>query len=693
MSYLNDRVLDEGLEVLTNEVNRIDICSALPATYLAATSTFSLGNRLAPSISAPAARSPSGREVTIAGFNDGLCTGDGDAAYWALVDTVNSRLLAAGAFAAPFATYNGAPFRLGAFPIGIPGAVITAAAPATPRKATITIASGEVAADLTDFPVMVRLSDMASIFWSRVKEDGGDIRVKTTGGALVPIDLARFDYHDHDGVLFFKAASVLAASDNEWEIHYGNHALNLLPATDTNGRNAVWSDYESVFLFGETSDDRTGGDPIQVNSDPNFFEKVETSPDLNAHQGATSDGTHYYVTDTNRIKKYDLSWTLVAENTNPISASGISTSPQVDHCGAPEVHDGKLYIPIEYYQGGSYDHPHIAVFDASDLSFIQAFNIDAQGHEASGIAYCPVDGLLYVTDYVNSATLYKYDPVDGSYEGSVALTAAIGSTNFSGFKWQGIAWWRGAFWLASDEFDETFRVLRDGTVYQSGLFGQATSGDYEGVGSAGDALAQLVDGGTAENVSLWKPIDMARGAGGGVDFAADANLEATGRASLQTYTLGATIAMSSAGQNRTAVSYWRKAAGTTNTRQVIAYRSATPSLAIWDVNNSWLEPSPAINPTLNQAYRVHAVYEGTTRRRIYVDGALKNTQTTINAVPSTLDTVLVGREDDSNNEQWRGKVGFVYLRAGALSADWIAAEYSNVNDPGGFYSIGGEQVA
>ena len=38
-----------------------------------------------------------------------------------------------------------------------------------------------------------------------------------------------------------------------------------------------------------------------------------------------------------------------------------------------------------------------------------------------------------------------------------------------------------------------------------------------------------------------------------------------------------------------------------------------------------------------------------------------------------------------------GKLGFVYLRASELSADWIAAEYSNLSAPGSFYIVGSEE--
>jgi hypothetical protein len=36
-------------------------------------------------------------------------------------------------------------------------------------------------------------------------------------------------------------------------------------------------------------------------------------------------------------------------------------------------------------------------------------------------------------------------------------------------------------------------------------------------------------------------------------------------------------------------------------------------------------------------------------------------------------------------------VGFVYLRSGALSADWIAAEYANLDAPATFYTVGSQE--
>lgn len=125
MSYLNDRVLDNGLSVLDTEADKIFICSAEPATYTAATTTNALGNKTfsaGAAFGSPAARSPTGRKVTSTAITDGSVTGTGTstASHWAVVDSANSRLLAAYSLSATQAVTSGNPFTLPAFDIGIP---------------------------------------------------------------------------------------------------------------------------------------------------------------------------------------------------------------------------------------------------------------------------------------------------------------------------------------------------------------------------------------------------------------------------------------------------------------------------------------------------------------------------------------------------------------------------------------------
>lgn len=119
MATLNDRVFDNGLTVLDTEANAIHITSA-EATDFANVSTVTLGNSTSLSIGAPADRAGGGREVTVAAITDGSVTGTGTATHYAIVDTINSRLLATGSLSASQAVTSGNTFTLSAVAIGIP---------------------------------------------------------------------------------------------------------------------------------------------------------------------------------------------------------------------------------------------------------------------------------------------------------------------------------------------------------------------------------------------------------------------------------------------------------------------------------------------------------------------------------------------------------------------------------------------
>ena len=120
MATLSDRVYDNGLTVLDTEANRVDICSAEPTTYTAATSTNTLGNTTSISISAPTDGDTSGRKVTLSAVSGASVTATGTATHFAITDTGNSRLLATGSLASSQAVTSGNTFSLTAVDIEIP---------------------------------------------------------------------------------------------------------------------------------------------------------------------------------------------------------------------------------------------------------------------------------------------------------------------------------------------------------------------------------------------------------------------------------------------------------------------------------------------------------------------------------------------------------------------------------------------
>lgn len=120
MAYLNDRVLDRGLQTLSDEVNRIDICDTEPSSYQEATSDYTLGFKENHNVGNPSAGDPDGRQVESEAVEEGSVTGNGEARYYALSDTSNNRLLAAGSLTNQQTVTDGNEFTLTSFTIRIP---------------------------------------------------------------------------------------------------------------------------------------------------------------------------------------------------------------------------------------------------------------------------------------------------------------------------------------------------------------------------------------------------------------------------------------------------------------------------------------------------------------------------------------------------------------------------------------------
>lgn len=123
--FLHDDVLDDGLQVLTDDTTILHYCSDEPVDFADA-GALSLGSKANPTVSAPQARAglsapPDGRMVTVSAVGDGAATATGTITHYALVD--GTRLLAAQAVATPTAVNNLDVITSGAFDIGIPAPI------------------------------------------------------------------------------------------------------------------------------------------------------------------------------------------------------------------------------------------------------------------------------------------------------------------------------------------------------------------------------------------------------------------------------------------------------------------------------------------------------------------------------------------------------------------------------------------
>jgi hypothetical protein len=122
MALVSAYVIDNGLDVLDTDADKIFICSAEPTTYAEATVTLALGNKDfgAGAVASLSNASPNGRKATASAVSDGTITADGTATHWAIVDGAASRLLATGTLNAPVGLISGGAFTLPPFVVTLP---------------------------------------------------------------------------------------------------------------------------------------------------------------------------------------------------------------------------------------------------------------------------------------------------------------------------------------------------------------------------------------------------------------------------------------------------------------------------------------------------------------------------------------------------------------------------------------------
>jgi len=123
--------------------------------------------------------------------------------------------------------------------------------------ANLTVDNTKVAANATDFPVYVDLSDMNATFWSTVANGGGDIRIfKSDGTTELAREVVSCDTSGETGELHFKYTGTLSSSvDTEIQIHADGSSSDYAVGA-TYGRNNVWSGYDGVWHTNESSGTR-----------------------------------------------------------------------------------------------------------------------------------------------------------------------------------------------------------------------------------------------------------------------------------------------------------------------------------------------------------------------------------------------------------------------------------------------------
>lgn len=143
-----------------------------------------------------------------------------------------------------------------------------------------------------------------------------------------------------------------------------------------------------------------------------------------------------------------------------------------------------------------------------------------------------------------------------------------------------------------------------------------------------------------------------------------------------TWTMGVSCSLSSlsGSTNRTLLSYGGLDSVSTN-RSNLVWR-ASAGLGLWNSTDTW-EMSSLTPPAVDQRFRAHSIQVGTTLRQMFFDGveAASDGPVAQRPIGAATGGVLIGANTTLYTERLRGKLNYFYLLEGALSPDWIEAEY------------------
>lgn len=554
-----------------------------------------------------------------------------------------------------------------------------------PKRIAVTVAAQPVA--VAGYALYIRLDDMPAGFWDGMaRRDGGDIRVRTAAGAELPFDLVSLNPIARTGTLFAKV-DISASGPTAVYVHFGGAGDLPVPWTDPNGRHAVWSAFHRVFMMGDSFADRSGkGSDLVPGGLVYGLVSANTSPNLGVHQGIAWDGVNYFAIGTNVIKKYDASFNLISQNTNPVASV-----PGTNHLGDSEVVGEHIYVPMEQYTDpDGHANMYIGRFLKSDLSFVDATPVAyasgvPSGVDMSGCAYNPADGLLYFGAWTGAGTrLWKYDMAAKQFIGVLNLSAPV-------LRMQGLTFWRGAIFINRDDTDQTVRVELDGTV--KGMVWGIVGGSYEGISHTDDALLVLHDpsgdAGVVRTLRARQPRLISNELGAYI--AGAGHYRADGLSQFSTWTMGGSASTMVTGSSRAIMSYTvtgsDSGAGGNVNRATLAYRSID-RWGFWNSSDSWINNASA--PGTQTPARLHAVQKGSSGRELYVNGSLaaSSASSAIRPGSGSGHSLYIGCNDAQVAEVWDGNIGYSYIYPGDIGASWISTEGLNFTNPTAFYSVG-----
>lgn len=537
----------------------------------------------------------------------------------------------------------------------------------------VEIPSGTVASDLSRFVVPIDLSLAPPEFWAAVKADGGNVRAYLPDGVtMIPHDLTYINKTRQLGRLFVRR-DVAAASDTIIMVRLTAPTDTKLAVTDPNGRNAVWADFEVVWVFPEDAN-RSGKaytqDMSKVLTHSEWIRTAYNGLTGSPHNGICTDGTHFISTDDIVLRRMNMAYVVqqtVTDINTALNAMGIMG---IVHMGDPVCVGTSTFFTVTDGPSETAYRRWLVEYRTSDLTLLNAWEMTG-AQRIFGATVCYDGTHLLIFSFEDDTKFIKYT-ITGSYVGEVAITGRpVAMENYQGST-----------------------VLPSGNILVSG----GTNGIYE-ITPAGAYVGQLyadphsgiMEGLEYRDGSLW----LLKGNGALITLRNDVHQDYrklhgsdTAYADLPTFSTF-TIATSF---------YWT----TTNTQQGfvsvynlassagarVAYDEGPDRIDAFATTDTWIVPPVADNPPAYSSRRVALKHNGTAERKLFIDGVLADTDATIVANPGgTGNARFLINGSRVLFEADEAYYQYSYLRLGYLSDAWLAAEGAAMKNPAAFYTM------
>lgn len=545
---------------------------------------------------------------------------------------------------------------------------------------TVRVASGKVSSDLTGFPLMIRLQDLPGPFWALVRSDGGNIRAYASDGVTqLPIDVTYINKTRSIGRIFTKI-NLLSASNNDIVIKVLDPSVTALAVTDTYGRNAVWSDYEVVWVFPDATN-RTGKSYTQDTTEllvHSEWIRVDYDALTGApHNGICTDGTHFISTDGIVLRRMNMSYVVQQTVTNINTAlSAMTGLSNFNHMGDPVCVGTSTFFTVTT-NDATYRR-FLVEYRTSDLTLLNAWEMTG-AQRIYGATVCYDGTNLLVFSFEDDTKFIKYT-TSGTYVSDVSITGRPSEMN----DYQGSV------------------VMPGGNIYVSG----GGDGIYEITPSGAyvqkvytDPHAAFVEGLEYRDGNLW----LLKGNGALITLRNDVhqdfryihqNYRIYARLpNSQVWTMGVTSY-----QVRTDFQYSYVAlddpstiSNTTGTGIIYDEGAGLDKMGMWNSTDSWLYTSVALTPVAYDTMRMAAGHNGTTERKLRInkDGTLYSAvDAGISARPTGTNMDFILNTAEQNVDQaGAGYYQFAWLRNQYMANAWLDADFANMQSPTSFYTV------